>query len=113
MSTLLRIKKSIPKTKLVLANKKVSPKNQTFPSLSWNVRLVMALETTLTIKTNMTGNILYNQHKKTVRLPALALPPSTTLSLSTLEADAINNPVVFNIVLSDVAILLKSWIKLR
>ena len=94
------------------ANKKVSWKNQTFPSLSWNVRPVMALETALAIKTDMSGNILYHRHKKPVRLPALAPPPPTTSSSSTLEADATDNLVVFNIAVSDVAILLKLWMKL-
>ena len=40
-------------------------------------------------------------------------PPSpTTSSSSTLEADVTDDPVVFNIALSDIAILLKPWMKL-
>ena len=38
-------------------------------------------------------------------------PPPTTLLSSTLKADTIDDPVVFNIAVSDVAILLKLWMK--
>ena len=38
------------------------------------------------------------------------LPPTTLLS-STLKADAMNDPVVFNIAVSNIAIVLKPWMK--
>ena len=46
-------------------------------------------------------------------LAPAALPPPTTSSSSTLKADAMDNPVIFNIVVSIVAILLKPWMKRR
>ena len=46
--------------------------------------------------------------------PAPALPPPPTTSLSsTLKADATDDPIVFNIAVSDIAILLKLWMKRR
>ena len=44
--------------------------------------------------------------------PALSPPPITSLS-STLKADAMDDPVVFNIAVSDITILLKPWMKRR
>ena len=44
--------------------------------------------------------------------PVPSPPPIISLS-STLKADATDDPVVFNIAVSDVAILLKPWMKRR
>ena len=40
-----------------------------------------------------------------------ALPALTTSSSSTLKADTTDDPIVFNIAVSNVAIVLKPWIK--
>ena len=48
---MLRVRKGIHRTRLVSANKKVSWKNQTFPSLSWSVKPVMAIKTVMAIVT--------------------------------------------------------------
>ena len=45
-------------------------------------------------------------------VPAPSSQPTTSLS-STLKADATDDPIIFNIAVSDVAILLKPWMKRR
>ena len=42
-----------------------------------------------------------------------APPPPTTLSSSTLKANVTDDPVIFNIAVSDVAIMLELWMKRR